>query len=212
MARLKNGILGGFSGTIGPVVGASYNGKDYMRSRADSAKRKAKKAKSPAQAKFKVASELMSSLLPVLKITCKQHNDKWTPQKYISLLMETCITGDHPNIAIDYSKLPVAKGRLPTVPGARIAQEGSQLVFTWTPNGQKGSARCFDKAVLITHKPGDLITRFEIPGATRNDGKAAFNISRWWVGVHETYIVFTDEHGKESSPGVYVGRIEIKDL
>lgn len=33
MATYKKGILGAFSGTVGPVVGASYRGKDVIRSR-----------------------------------------------------------------------------------------------------------------------------------------------------------------------------------
>ena len=32
MAEIKKGILGGFSGKVGPVVGANWRGKDIIRS------------------------------------------------------------------------------------------------------------------------------------------------------------------------------------
>jgi hypothetical protein len=33
MAKFNKGILGGFSGTVGTVVGANWRGMDVMRSR-----------------------------------------------------------------------------------------------------------------------------------------------------------------------------------
>ena len=33
MATFRKGILGSFSGTVGPVVGATYRGQDVLRSR-----------------------------------------------------------------------------------------------------------------------------------------------------------------------------------
>ena len=38
MGTIKQGILGGFSGKVGSVVGASWKGISYMRSQADHVK------------------------------------------------------------------------------------------------------------------------------------------------------------------------------
>lgn len=38
MGTIKQGILGGFSGKVGTVIGSSWKGISYMRSRAQSVK------------------------------------------------------------------------------------------------------------------------------------------------------------------------------
>ena len=38
MGRISKGILGGFSGTVGTVVGGNWKGIDYMRSKTTSRK------------------------------------------------------------------------------------------------------------------------------------------------------------------------------
>lgn len=52
MGTISKGILGGFSGTVGPVVGASWNGIDYIRSRPYSAGRIPSPAQQAQQARF----------------------------------------------------------------------------------------------------------------------------------------------------------------
>ncbi|HAP96614.1 DUF6266 family protein, partial [Epilithonimonas hominis] len=65
MATLSKGILGGFSGKVGPVVGANWRGMDVIRSRPKSSKRNPTEKQLEQQLKFKLA---ISFLQPIKSI------------------------------------------------------------------------------------------------------------------------------------------------
>lgn len=56
MATLSKGILGGFSGKVGPVVGATWRGMDVIRSRPKSSRRTPSERQLEQQLKFKPKS------------------------------------------------------------------------------------------------------------------------------------------------------------
>ena len=67
MGKIKQGILGGFSGKVGTVVGGAWKGIDYMRSLATSISN----PKSPAQVivrtNFATIAKIMSKANPIIK-------------------------------------------------------------------------------------------------------------------------------------------------
>ena len=69
MGKIKQGILGGFSGKVGTVVGGAWKGIDYMRSLATSISN----PKSPAQVavrnNFSTIGKMMSKANPILKLS-----------------------------------------------------------------------------------------------------------------------------------------------
>jgi len=69
MGKIKQGILGGFSGKVGTVVGGVWKGIDYMRSLATSIDN----VKSPAQlivrANFSAIVKMMAKANPILKLS-----------------------------------------------------------------------------------------------------------------------------------------------
>lgn len=67
MGKIKKGILGGFSGKTGTVVGGSWKGIEYMRSLATSVANPNTSAQITVRSNFKTIVQIMSKVNPVLK-------------------------------------------------------------------------------------------------------------------------------------------------
>ena len=62
MGKIKQGILGGFRGKVGTVIGSSWNGISYMRGQAQSVRNANTEAQQAQRAFFKQVQELTSQL------------------------------------------------------------------------------------------------------------------------------------------------------
>lgn len=67
MGKIKKGILGGFSGRVGNVIGGAWKGIDYMRSEATSISNPRTTKQVEVRENFSVLGKLMSGALPVLR-------------------------------------------------------------------------------------------------------------------------------------------------
>jgi hypothetical protein len=65
MARLKKGIIDQLSGTIGPIVHATWRGIPYIRTKPTTSNRKRKKKSSNAQAATRIKFGLAVKLLRI---------------------------------------------------------------------------------------------------------------------------------------------------
>ena len=66
MGKIKQGILGGFNGTTGSVVGASWKGIAYMRGKAQSIKNPRTESQQLNRGNFGFISDLMSRFLSIV--------------------------------------------------------------------------------------------------------------------------------------------------
>lgn len=62
MGKLQKGILGGFSGTVGTVVGSNWRGKDIIRSRPKSSGKAPTEAQLLQRLKFKLVIGFVTPL------------------------------------------------------------------------------------------------------------------------------------------------------
>ncbi len=69
MGKIKKGILGGFSGKTGTVVGGSWKGIDYMRSLATSVANPKTAAQVTVRSNFKTIASIMAKANPITKLS-----------------------------------------------------------------------------------------------------------------------------------------------
>lgn len=67
MGKIKKGILGGFSGRVGNIIGGSWKGIDYMRSEATSIANPRTTKQVEVRDNFSVVGKLMSGAIQVLR-------------------------------------------------------------------------------------------------------------------------------------------------
>ncbi|MBR4157180.1 MAG: hypothetical protein IKU01_10870 [Bacteroidales bacterium] len=112
MGNIKQGILGGFSGKVGTVIGSSWKGITYMRAIAPNVK-DARTAKQLAQReKFVLTLGFLRSLQSFVRVGFKMYATRQTAfNAAMSYTLKNCIKGMSPNFSIDYAKVMVSRGQ-----------------------------------------------------------------------------------------------------
>ncbi|MDD4417119.1 MAG: DUF6266 family protein, partial [Proteiniphilum sp.] len=65
MGTIKQGILGGFSGKVGNIVGASWRGIDYIRSMPASVRNPRTVAQVSQRTRFALIGKMLKTFVPV---------------------------------------------------------------------------------------------------------------------------------------------------
>ena len=68
MGTIKKGILGGFSGKVGNVVGASWRGIEYIRSLPSSVRNPRTEAQVTQRTRIALIGKMMKSIVPIIRI------------------------------------------------------------------------------------------------------------------------------------------------
>lgn len=154
MARITNGILGGFSGKVGTVVGASWRGIDYIRSTPNRSTTPA----TPLQLAQRVKMVLFRGfLLGVDQIieNCFQNYDKETPMNSaLSYNMKHAITGSYPELSIDFPNLLFSKGDLQSAWSlTAVSNESNTIDFSWQNGAFSNYRGAEDGVTIVIYSP-----------------------------------------------------------
>ncbi len=211
MGTISKGILGGFSGTVGTVIGGSWKGIDYMRSMPS----RRSNALTPAQVdqhrKFALAIKFVQTMAGLVMISFRNYAVKMTgTNNAVSYILKNAVTGVSPIFTIDYSLVLISRGDLPNVlsPTAAAAT-GSKVTFNWGDNTGVGKAKATDKALLVVHCPEMNMTIYTTGSANRSALTETLNVGTFAGKQAETYIGFISADGKEIATSTYTGSVTI---
>src|SRR5688572_13327441 len=208
MGSFKKGILGGFSGGIGTVIGGRWKSIDYMRSRPVG-----NTSSTPAQqvqrAKFTLVAQFIRSFNGLLKTTFKDGDHKMSGHNSaLSYTLKNAVTGEYPDLSIDFSLVLVAKGNLPGAPSPAAATvPGGKISFSWMDNSGVGQAKPKDKAILVAYLAERNECIFTMKGGDRSMATAVLDTPYFSGKEVHTWLAFITEKGQEVSPSVYTGKI-----
>jgi hypothetical protein len=211
MGRISKGILGGFSGTVGTVIGGSWKGIDYMRSQPARRTRRASEAQLQQQAKFTVATRFVQALSALFMVSFRNYAVRMTgTNNALAYTLKNCITGIFPAYVIDFSLVLVSRGDLPNGGNpAAVAAAGSLVNFSWTDNSGIGRALPTDKAILVVFCPGDNTALYTTGSNARSTQAESLDAGIFSGKVVETYIGFISEDGKELAQSYYTGQLTV---
>jgi hypothetical protein len=211
MGTIKKGILGGFSGKVGTVVGGSWKGIAYMRSLPQKVKNPRTDGQMSQRTKFALALGILKPMTAFLRTGWKLYAHKQTPMNAaMSYTLANAISGAYPDYEIDASKVLVSRGSLATAANASAAAAGGSIEFSWDDNSGVGSAKQTDKALIaiVNSAKGEAVT--DTAGAERTAGTQTVALPADWFGdTVEVYLGFISEDGKEIANSVYLGSIEV---
>lgn len=210
MAKITQGILGGFSGKVGTVVGGSWKGIDYMRIHKKPSNPNTEKQVNQ-RTKFTTALSLLQPITPFLRVGYKLFTAKQTAfNAAMSQVLNNAIVGDAPNVDIDYSKVQVSSGTLTPAVGGVATYANEELTITWSNNAGSGSAKDTDKALVVIYNSVKGEAIFDTAGAARSEATQAFSLPVEWVGDSvQVYLGFITEDGKDVANSIFVGAVMI---
>ena len=208
MGTIKQGILGGFSGKVGTVVGGTWRGIHYMRSLPS----KVRNPRSPGQVrqrtKFSITIEFLKPLTPFLRIGFKTYADRKTAfNAAMSYNVNNAIKGEHPDLELDFPKILVSRGSLLPAENAAAVASGGNLNFTWNDNNGVGNASPGDLAMPLIYNSVKGESVFSTEAGQRSEGTATMSIPDSWMGdTVEIYLGFISEDGATVANSTYLGQ------
>ena len=212
MAKLPNGILGAFSGTVGPVIGQTWKGMAVMRSKPGPRKTPPSIGQRAQMSKFKVVSEFVHGFKKLMSFSFKTGTERITaPNLAYRLNLANALTGEFPNIKVDYPKALVSLGAVGIAenPTASLT-ENNHIIFNWTNNSGQPLAYSTDSALLVAYCPGMKKGIYKTAAAHRSDGTAVLDVEDFEGYTVHTWLSFMSEDGLDVSTSVYVGEVNVQ--
>ena len=113
MGTIKQGILGGFNGKVGTVIGSSWKGITYMRGQSQHVKNPRTAGQIYSRTAFKAVSAALSPIASTLRLTFAKSAGKMSAfNKAVSENYKKAIVDQDGTPVVDYSKLILSKGTL----------------------------------------------------------------------------------------------------
>ena len=210
MARLKAGLLTAISGKIGPVVGSSWKGIEYIRTKGT--RRKDTSVHLAANnTKFRLAHLFIKNMRPFLNIGYKDFAVKMTAcNSAVSYIMKYAFTGTYEECKIDHSLVKVSRGGLPCAAGAVVAAlPGGYAEFTWDEASIASGSAADCCMALLYSEPGNKAV-YELNGSLRSTGRFVLD-ARYYAGnTFHAWLAFRSADGKHVSDSVYLGQVTVQ--
>ena len=208
MAIAKDGILGGFSGKVGNIVGLTLNGVPIMRAAPKASQKPPTEKQRLQRLKFSLAIEFTK---PFLWITERFFMDDLSggvrKNKIISYTLSHVITIEDLEFNIEWSKFLLSSGALSGFHCLETHIEDQVISLQWQDNSHQGFANAEDDvyAVIVSESLEKIAFLEKI--STRSTLHATLNLPTWLATetVH-VYLFLHHVKAKQSSNSFYVGK------
>lgn len=206
MGKINEGFLGGFSGKVGNVVGATWKDVHYIRSLPVNAKDPKTKGQVKQRSKFTVTMEFMKTITPFLRVGFeKEATGRSTAfNAAMSYNMKNAVKMNDQETVLDYPRVLVARG--PVVPAQDAHAEiiKGKLQVRWNP-GIERNASPEDMAMLVAYNPAKQQSVYDLNSAKRADATAGLSLPPDWEDdIIHAYLAFKTPDGANVSDSVYV--------
>jgi hypothetical protein len=212
MGTYNKGILGAFSGKVGPVVGASWRGKDVLRSLPKRVKRIPTPQQESQRLKFTLMSGFLTPFYPILRHFYGSNSATQTRvNQAMSYHLKEAIIDDGTSFEIDFTKVVMTKGDLVGLENPQVtAAAGGVLNFTWVDNSGQGQAKDDDDLVIALFEETTKTSLYTLNGGERSSGNTDFTTPESLIGLNiHVWIGVASKDEKRYATSVYLGTVEL---
>lgn len=217
MSIVSQGILGGFSGKTGPVIGSSWKGKPVMRAKPIYKKNRSfSQQQMGQQEKFKLMMAFLRGIDYLLNLTYKTNNNTRSGfQEAFSYNLKEAVAGTESPYEVDYAKIRLSKGTIPALLQCTMeSQVGNQVRFSWNGdvpenNGNKTSSA--DRAIAVLYCPQDNSFLTSHSNTRRSDAALLMDAAVFTdKEVHGWFFFLSDDESRASDTK-YLGTVLVTE-
>ncbi|MGM5470342.1 DUF6266 family protein [Flavobacteriaceae bacterium LMO-SS05] len=212
MATFEKGILGGFSGKVGNVVGARWRGRNIMRSLPHRGKYTPTEEQLIQREKFKAVIAFLNPIKSVeSKYFGKKQGDKSPYNLATSYHLTEALIDSPEGYVIDYPKVLIGKGDLRGLENPSLSAAANQvLVLGWNDNSGQGNAHTTDILVVVAYAPElDLFQVFD-PAGTREETTVNLPLAAFMAGFEvQVWATFATDKGQVAAISSYLGAVTV---
>lgn len=154
MARIFSGILGDFQGKVGNVIGSRWRGISYIRSLPRPSGKKPSEKQLAVRMKFSLASAFVYPIRSIVNIGFMDPKitGSTAVANLIGSIINTAIIGTYPELKIDYSKVIISKGGVPSLKGLGMtANSPSEFILSSAFTAGRFSGKGSDKVLVVVY-------------------------------------------------------------
>ncbi len=193
MAKIEQGILGPFRGTVGTVVGYMWRDRWCMRSRPREYHDRQSEAQLLQRGRFKAMIRFASPATPLLRIGLRrvaQERQLTEGNCFLQLNNDAFGSG-----SVDYARLRFSRGHLPAVRLTEAAvDEGGVATVQWSKEGGRNEDRVHLYAYSAASGMGLVVATVE-----RGRRRASFLLPEQMAGAEvHLWAVAENQHGEVS--------------
>jgi len=210
MATYNQGILGDFSGKIGPVIGSNWRGKQVMRSLPTKSKQAPSKAQQLQRDKFAYVIQFLNPIKELLMATFGDNTGTKTPyNNALSYHLKEVVQQTATGFTMRYDKLLISKGTLCGIEAPVLTNATpNALHLQWTDNSNQGLAYANDSLIVIAYAPNLVRFEFFLEVAFREEAQVALEFCEDFQGQSvELWASFTNTNAISSATSRYLGSI-----
>ncbi len=212
MGKISQGVLGGFSGKVGNVVGGTWKGIDYMRIKPANVTNPRTEGQVDQRSKFSTVLRFLQPMTDFLRVGFKLYANKMTQfNAAMSYNLNNAITGAYPNFMVDYANALVTRGNLTgAANGAASSPSAGDVQITWDDNSGSGSAQATDKALIVLLNTTRQEAVFTTAGPARSAGTETISVPSEYTGEDvEVFLGFISEDGSKVANSSYLGSVTV---
>lgn len=210
MGTYNKGILGAFSGKVGPVVGASWRGKEVLRSLPRKTGRVATETQALQRLKFSTVTAFLNPLYPLLsRYYGSNSGEKTRLNQAMSYHIKEAMVYNVPVFDMVYTKVQISKGDLLGVQAGEVTSTiANTVTIDWTDNSGQGQALATDQLIAAVYEPTTKTTVYSLAVANRNTGAGAIILPAALVGLTvEVWAGFASADEKKYATSSYLGSV-----
>lgn len=211
MGKIQIGILGGFQGKVGTVVGSTWRGEDIIRALPKKRADNPSELQKTQRLKFKAVSEFLNPLRDTLSKYFS--NDVGVKSRYnlatsYHLINAVEVTN---NVAtLLFSRVMVSKGVLYSFQNPTVVPTGTEVTLNWEDNSAMGNAKAEDDVSVVFYSAEHQMFFVYENVAERSALTATITLPLNLAGTAvEAYAFLYSRTIKFSSNSVYLGSIDL---
>ena len=211
MGTIKQGILGGFSGKVGNIVGASWRGIDYIRSMPASVHNPRTEAQMTQRNRFSLVAKMLKAFIPIIRVgfAGSVGTGKSAFSVAMSYNVKNAVIGLFPDFEINFDAVKISSGDLYGAANAEASSAAGSISFVWDTD-LLNNAAATDKVILLAFNAVTGEASYDVDAATRADGSGSLAVPPTWDGeMVDTYLALYSAAGKLVSNSVYTGRVTV---
>lgn len=215
MGKIEQGILGGFSGKVGNVVGGNWKGIDYMRIKPANVENPRTEDQLDQRSKFVTVLKFLQPLTVFIREGFAGYAVKMTEfNNAMSYNLNNAVSGVYPDYTIDYANALVSRGSRKGALNPAVASSApGQVEFTWDDNSGEVNAGAADKAMLVVYNSVKKDAEFVTAGADRTAGNQTVTVPDAYSGdTVQAFIAFKDPETNQVSNSIYVGSVDVASV
>lgn len=211
MGTYEQGILGAFSGLVGPVVGSSFRGKNVMRGKPKKSTKPPTVSQLAQRAKFSAVTKFLTPAKVVLSDYFAAPSG--TRSRYnmaMSYHLQEAVEFDGTEAGIRYDKALFSKGTLLAPQNLTAVSAGGELKLNWVDNSY-GNALGTDKLMVVVFEPVTGFYEFFLEAGKRADASALVALPPYLAGAEvQCWAFMVALQGPLKSTSQYLGAITVQ--